>query len=243
MSEGAAAAAIVVDIEGTTTPIGFVYDVLFPYARMHLDGFLARRGGEEAVSEDLRALRREHAAEAAAGGEDPPAWETGEGTLAPAAAYLRWLMDRDRKSTALKALQGRIWEEGFRAGELRASVYADVLPAFRRWHARGAGPWIFSSGSVLAQRLLFAHTEHGDLTPLIAGYFDTTTGPKKDAATYARIAAAVRHAPAAIRFVSDVIAELDGARAAGLRTTLCVREAPAPPDSRHPAVDSFDGLD
>ena len=151
-------------------------------------------------------------------------------------------MDRDRKSTGLKSLQGRIWEGGFRAGALRAHVYPDVRPALERWRGQGRRVAIFSSGSVLAQRLLFAHTTEGDLTPMIDGYFDTTTGPKREAASYARIAAALGAPPAAVMFVSDVAAELDAARAAGLRTALCVREAAVPPASDHPVLRSFGEL-
>jgi enolase-phosphatase E1 len=233
-------AAVVVDIEGTTTPIGFVYDVLFPYARHHLRDFLARRGGEREVGDDLAGLRREHAAEPP--GEGPPVWTDAGDPLDAATAYVHWLMDRDRKSTALKSLQGRIWEEGFRTGELRSEVYADVPPAFHRWHARGRGPWIFSSGSVLAQRLLFGHTRYGDLTPLIRGYFDTTTGPKKEAVTYGRIAAAIGAPPGDVLFVSDVAAELDAARQAGLRTALCVRDGDPPDAGGHDVVRSFAGV-
>ena len=232
----AAAGAVVVDIEGTTTPVTFVHDVLFPYARRELEGFLHRHAADPAVQGDLEMLRREHAAEAGA----PPPWEAPR-SLAPAVAYLRWLMDQDRKSTALKALQGRIWEDGYRSGELRAPVYPDVPPAFRRWQQRRAGPWIFSSGSVLAQRLLFAHTGAGDLTPSIAGYFDTTTGPKKEPPTYTRIAAAIGVRPEGILFVSDVAAEVDAARAAGFRTALCAREE-ALPATAHPVVRSFEEI-
>jgi enolase-phosphatase E1 len=232
---------MVVDIEGTTTPVTFVYDVLFPYARARLGAFLTRRAGEGAIRDDLAQLRREHAAEPAQR-EPPPAWSADQDTLAAATRYLHWLMDRDRKSTALKALQGRMWEEGFRAGELRSEVYPDVPPAFRRWHAQGRGPWIFSSGSVLAQKLLFAHTRDGDLTPLIAGYFDTTTGPKRETPTYARIADAIGRPPAELRFVSDVTAELDAARGAGLQTALCVR-GDEPDAAGHPVIRSFDALE
>lgn len=234
-------AAVVVDIEGTTTPVSFVYDVLFPYARTHLRTFLVRRTEEPAVRADLAGLRREHAAEAG-GADRPPEWKGGDADLDAATRYLDWLMDRDRKSTALKALQGRVWEEGFRSGDLRAEVYDDVPPAFMRWHEAGRGPWIFSSGSVLAQKLLFGHTRHGDLTPLIAGYFDTTTGPKRDTSTYGRIAAAIGAAPADILFVSDVAAELAAARGASLRTALCVREAPPADAGGFPIVRSFDDL-
>jgi enolase-phosphatase E1 len=234
--------AVVVDIEGTTTPVAFVYDVLFPYARERVSTLLARAEEDHAVRDDVALLAREHGADVRAG-EQPPPWSKGDDSLAAAAAYVHWLMDRDRKSTALKSLQGRIWEEGFRAGHLRSEVYDDVPPAFRRWHDRGQGPWIFSSGSVLAQRLLFGHTRQGDLTPLIAGYFDTTTGPKKDAVTYPRIAKAVGAAAPSILFVSDVTAELDAARQAGFRTALCVRGDEPADTGGHPVIRSFDPLD
>jgi enolase-phosphatase E1 len=231
--------AVVVDIEGTTTPVSFVYDVLFPYARRHARSFLARRGHEPEVRADLERLRAEHAAES---GRSDPRWRDDDNPLDAATAYVHRLMDHDRKSTALKALQGRLWEEGYRKGELLSEVYEDVPPAFGRWHAAGTGPWIFSSGSVLAQKLLFGHTRAGDLTPLVRGYFDTTTGPKKEAATYGRIASAVGRPPAGMLFVSDVTAELDAARAAGLRTAWCVREGPPPTEAPHPVIRTFDEL-
>jgi enolase-phosphatase E1 len=242
VTDPAPVSAVVVDIEGTTTPVSFVYDVLFPYARRHVRAFLSRRAQEPEVRADLATLRREHAAEPA-GGERPPAWSDADEPHEAAVPYVEWLIDRDRKSTGLKALQGRLWEEGFRAGELRSEVYDDVPPAFRRWHARGHGPWIFSSGSALAQKLLFGHTRQGDLTALIAGYFDTVTGPKRETPTYARIAAAIGAAPAGVLFVSDVAAELDAARAAGLQTALCVRDGGPPEAPAHPVIRSFDVLD
>jgi enolase-phosphatase E1 len=232
---------VLVDIEGTTTPVAFVYDVLFPYARRNVRAFLERRGDEPVVRADLEALRREHAAERP-DGERPPTWGESDEPLEAATAYVSWLMERDRKSTALKALQGRIWEEGFRSGELRSEVYDDVPAAFRRWHARGQGPWIFSSGSMLAQRLLFAHTRAGDLTPLIRGYFDTTTGAKKDAATYGRIATLIGAPASTVLFVSDTPAELDAARAADLQTAWCVREGEPAHPTPHRMVRSFDAL-
>jgi enolase-phosphatase E1 len=241
VTQPAPVSAVVVDIEGTTTPVSFVYDVLFPYARRHVRAFLSRRAPEPEVRADLATLRREHAAEPP-DGERPPAWSDADEPREAAARYVEWLIDRDRKSTGLKALQGRLWEEGFRAGELRSEVYDDVPPAFRRWHARGHGPWIFSSGSVLAQKLLFGHTRQGDLTPLIAGYFDTVTGPKKETPTYARIAAAIGAAPAGVLFVSDVAAELDAAGAAGLQTAWCVRDGRPPEAPAHPVIRSFDAL-
>ena len=229
---------MLLDVEGTTTAVSFVYDVLFPYARTGLEPYLSAHAGDREVQSDLRALRAERTRETSPGA---PRWDDAD-EIASAIAYAAWLMDRDRKSTALKSLQGRIWEGGFRAGALRAHVYPDVRPAFTRWRDQGRRIAIFSSGSVLAQRLLFAHTTEGDLTPMIDGYFDTTTGPKREGVSYARIAAALGRAPAAVMFVSDVAAELDAARAAGLPTALCVREAAAPPSSDHRVLRSFDEL-
>jgi enolase-phosphatase E1 len=231
-------AAVLLDVEGTTTPVDFVYGVLFPYARARLDDHLARGFDRPAVREDVAALGREHAQEVAAGGM-PPAWDA---TPAAVAAYARWLMDQDRKSTGLKSLQGRIWEEGFRAGDLQGQVYADVPPALARWTAAGRTVAIFSSGSVLAQRLLFSRSNAGDLTPYLRAHFDTTTGPKRAAESYHRIAAVLGADPPRILFVSDVADELDAARAAGLETALCVREGPVPSGPRHRVVRSFDEL-
>jgi enolase-phosphatase E1 len=152
-------------------------------------------------------------------------------------------MERDRKSTGLKSLQGKIWEEGYRAGELKSEVYPDVLPALERWRSRGIDIAIFSSGSVQAQRSLFRHTTAGDLTRFIRAYFDTTTGPKTGPESYTRIAAALDHAPADLLFVSDITAELDAARTAGMRTALCVRAAERPGSAgAHLVVQTFDQL-
>ncbi len=152
-------------------------------------------------------------------------------------------MDRDRKSTALKALQGRIWEAGYRAGELKGKgeVYPDVGPALARWQQAGKRIAIFSSGSVQAQRNLFANTTDGDLSSFLSGYFDTTTGPKREARSYRQIAATLRQEPRDVLFISDVTAELDAARAAGMRTALCVRSAVSPDDAsaNHPRIRSF----
>ena len=226
--------AILLDIEGTTTPIAFVHQVLFPYARARVHDYLEQHVGDPGVRADVALLRAEYAAESSHS-PDLPAWNP--------ETYVYWLMDRDRKSTALKALQGRIWEEGYRAGELRGKgeVYPDVCPALERWHAAGKTIAIFSSGSVQAQRNLFANTTGGDLSPLLSGYFDTTTGPKREADSYRRIAAALRQPANVVLFVSDVSAELDAALAAGMRTALCVRGA-APPSATpadHPRIRSF----
>jgi enolase-phosphatase E1 len=231
-------AAVLLDIEGTTTPIDFVTRVLFPYAREHAREFLVRRASE--VRDDLALLFSEREADERAGQSPPPgrAGSPAE-TIDSAVAYVHWLMDRDRKSTALKALQGRIWEEGYRAGRLRGQVYPDVPRAFERWRAQGRELAIFSSGSVLAQKLLFSRSEAGDLTPRLRAYFDTTTGAKGDPESYRKIATALGRAPAEVLFLSDVDAELDAARAAGMATALCVRAGKAPVTD-HAVVRSFD---
>jgi enolase-phosphatase E1 len=229
--------ALLLDIEGTTTPLDFVARVLFPFARARMGDYLARHLEEPETKDDVRGLRAEHGRDRAAG-RTPPAWaDTPEAT----AAYAEWLMDEDRKATALKTLQGRIWEEGFRSGELQGMVYDDVPRAFARWRRDGRRVAIFSSGSVLAQKLLFGHSNAGDLTAFLSGYYDTTTGPKRDALSYRKIAAELVQDGDAGLFVSDVAEELDAARAAGWGTALCVREGPLP-DTDHRAFRSFDEL-
>ena len=233
--------AILLDIEGTTTPIAFVHQVLFPYARAHLHDYLAQHADDPELRADLALLRREHAAESSQAPLPPPGlppWDP--------EAYVYWLMDHDRKSTGLKSLQGRIWEAGYRSGELKGKgeVYPDVRPAFERWAKAGKQIAIFSSGSVQAQRNLFANTTAGDLSAFLSRYFDTTTGPKREPRSYRQIATALGASPQGVLFVSDVVAELDAAHAAGMRTALCVREADAPDDSptRHPRIHSFTEL-
>jgi enolase-phosphatase E1 len=226
--------AILLDIEGTTTPVEFVHQVLFPYARAHIHDHLDAR--------DVAVLRAEYAAEPPQ--PSLPAWNPAD-DVGAAEAYVRWLMDRDRKSTGLKSLQGRIWEEGYRAGELKGKgeVYPDVRPALARWRKAGKDIAIFSSGSIQAQRDLFANTTEGDLSSFLSGYFDTTTGPKREAGSYRKIAAALRRAPHEVLFVSDVTAELDAAREAGMQTALCERASgSATASNNHARIRSFDEL-
>lgn len=228
--------ALLLDIEGTTTPIAFVYEVLFPFARERLVSACAETPADPPVAAALGLLRKEHARESKRATEDLPEFGTG----APYAAYL---MDRDRKSTGLKRLQGILWEEGYRSGELHGEVFADVAPALEEWRRRGIRMRIFSSGSVLAQRLLFSHCREGDLTSYFEGFHDTTTGPKKEASSYRAIAAAFNLAPERILFLSDVVAELDAAAAAGMTTGLIVRPGnPPAPSADHPTYGSFDKL-
>lgn len=235
--------SVLLDIEGTTTPIEFVYNVLFPYARARMKDFLAQHSSSPDVRADLNALREEHARDQHRGLNPPPLHkDSTEAELESAVVYLHWLMDGDRKSTPLKSLQGKIWEEGYTAGQLRSEIFADVLRAFERWQKANKRTCIFSSGSVLAQKLLFAHTTAGDLTRFIHAYFDTTTGAKVEPESYRRIAKELKQACSEILFVSDVTAELDAAQSAGMETVLCVRPGnrPQPGSHTHRVIHTFD---
>jgi enolase-phosphatase E1 len=209
------------DVEGTTSPVSLVSEQLFPYARRHLEAYLRTQAHE--VREDLALLAEENRGEndAAAPRIDDPA------NVDQARQYLIWLTDRDRKSTALKSLQGKVWKDGYEAGELVGTVFPDVPEALARWAAK-ARVAIYSSGSVEAQRLIFGHSSAGDLTPFLSGYFDTRVGPKTAAASYAAIAAALGVSTDEMLFVSDLLRELNPARQAGCATRLSLREGNAP---------------
>lgn len=231
--------SVLLDIEGTTTPINFVYEVLFPFARLRMHDYLSQHSSADDVQCDLVQLREEHAADLLAG-LNPPALQT---DLESTTEYIYWLMDRDRKSTPLKSLQGKIWLEGYKSDELRSQVFDDVPPALNRWHKQGKQIYIYSSGSVLAQNLLFGHTVAGDLTPLLSGYFDTTIGAKQEVESYRRIAARICQSPETILFVSDVVAELNAASTAGMQCVLSIRSGNHPqPDNIFRPIISFDEL-
>jgi enolase-phosphatase E1 len=231
------------DVEGTTSPISLVYEQLFPYARRHLGSFLRDNVDDPAVRGDLALLAEEYETET-----DPEAPELEAEFASPvnvdeAAVYLNWLMDRDRKSTALKSIQGRIWKSGFLAGELTGTMFPDVPDALRRWN-QTANVAIYSSGSVEAQQLLFRYSSSGDMTPLISAYFDTRVGPKTSPDSYRAIAAAMKVAPEEVLFVSDVLRELDPAHEAGCQTRLSVRAGNQPVDQphEHKAIASFEEI-
>lgn len=213
----ARASVLLLDIEGTTTPIAFVHDHLFPYARHRLGAFLAAHRADPPVLDAIERLRVEHDADVRSGAT-PPSW-TGNDDAA-LVAYLEFLMDRDRKSPGLKALQGLIWEEGYRRGDLHGELFDGVAAAMRRWHAAGKRLAIYSSGSVLAQRLLFSTAPDGDLTAIIEAFFDTAIGAKVDAESYRRIAMALRVAPDEIVFLSDAPGEIAAAESAGLAARI-----------------------
>ncbi len=236
--------AILLDIEGTTTPIDFVFKTLFPYARFRLGKFLRERDSESGVRADIEALRAQHRADSAAN-LDPPGWiDTSTALeLESATAYGLWLMDRDSKCSPLKSLQGKIWQEGYAKGELHGEVYPDMPLAFERWSSQGKIIAIFSSGSVLAQKLLFDSTPAGDLTRFLRAYFDTTIGPKNASESYRKIAETLAVAAPDILFISDVAKELDAAREAGMQTALCVRSEPSSAaPSAHGIIRSFEEI-
>jgi len=194
--------AILTDIEGTTSSIAFVTEVLFPYARVRLPSYVAAHRDQcAAILAEVAAI------------------EPGD----PIATLLRWI-DEDRKATPLKTLQGLIWEGGFTSGAFTSHVYLDALAGLRRWHDAGIALHVYSSGSVFAQKLLFGHSEFGDLTPLFSGWFDTTSGGKRETASYTRIAASIGAAPADILFLSDTPAEIAAARGAGMQALLIARD-------------------
>jgi enolase-phosphatase E1 len=237
-------AVILLDIEGTTTPVAFVTRVLFPYARQHLRSHLEQHAGAAEYETLIERLHDEHA-RALREGEALPAWveKPQPARLAGVADYVDWLMDRDRKSTGLKQLQGMIWEDGYRRGELVADMFSDVRPALERWRTQHRKVGVFSSGSVLAQQLLFRHSSAGDLTGFLQWYFDTNVGPKSDPDSYGRIAAAVGQPAGAVMFLSDVPRELDAARTAGMQVRLVVRPGNTPvPDRDYQVIRSFDEI-
>lgn len=233
---------ILLDIEGTTTPIAFVHDVLFSFARDHVRDFLSANAGREDVRADISLLLDEHATDVSRNSNPPPVADDSD--LGSIAGYVDWLIALDRKSTGLKSLQGKVWQEGYQEGTLKSQVFADVAPALARWRDRGLSINIFSSGSVLAQKLLFAHTEVGDLTRFIDHYFDTNVGKKGDSGSYRRIAEELRLPGEQILFISDVIDELDAASEAGMNVLLSIRPGNTPQDNvkRYPEMDSFDQI-
>jgi len=248
---------MLLDIEGTTTSISFVYDVLFPYARQHVREFLEMHLDDLGVHDTIARLREQHASDVAEGLNPPlfpnSGWPTvrerpsramsAESEINAIVSYVNWLMDRDSKAGSLKSLQGLIWKEGYGKGDVQGHVFRDVPIAFERWRSQGKTIAIFSSGSVLAQKLLFGGTTAGDLTPFINAYFDTTTGPKREPQSYRAIADALELKPEDILFISDVTQELDAAAAAGMKTALSIRPGNHPqPPSNHPSIVSFDEL-
>jgi enolase-phosphatase E1 len=215
---------ILLDIEGTTTPIEFVTQVLFPYASHKLESFLRENFQDPQIQSLIRGLRAQHREDERLA-QQPPVWaeKSVAAELESAIAYSRWLIRKDSKCTALKSLQGKIWQQGYASGELRGQLYPEVPRAFERWRRQRREICVYSSGSVLAQRLLFQTTPFGDLTGYVRDFFDTRIGDKSDSESYKRIAALLDRAPRELLFLSDAGKEVDAARAAGFLTGLCDR--------------------
>jgi enolase-phosphatase E1 len=218
--------AVVVDIEGTTSSIAFVKEQLYPYARRHLPTYAREHAA--AIRDILDEVRRI---------EGNASLDTPQLT----AVLLRW-MDDDRKITPLKALQGLVWQKGFESGALRAPVYEDALRALRQWHEQGLKLYVYSSGSVAAQRLLFSHTEQGDLTALFSGYFDTTTGSKAEPESFRTIAKLIGLPADRILFLSDHTGEIEAARCAGMRAVWVNRDSAPVSGAEPPHIRSFDEI-
>jgi enolase-phosphatase E1 len=221
---------VITDVEGTTTPISFVKAVLFPYSDHALGGFLERNATDPATRAILDDVRAEAGLPA-------------EARIEEYVATLREWIRADRKVTPLKTLQGMIWRDGYQRGEFEAPVYPDAVDALRRWHAAGIRLYVYSSGSVEAQRLLFAHTDHGDLTPLFSGYFDTRIGAKTESDSYRALAAAIGASAGDCLFLSDSALELEAAAAAGMATIQLLRPEDAPTPGRHNQAVSFAEID
>ncbi len=219
--------AIVTDIEGTTSSIAFVHDVLFPYASKSLPGFVRQHAQQAEIAELLEATRIE------AGEADADVERCIE-------ILLQWITD-DIKATPLKALQGHIWEHGYAQGDFTGHIYDDAAQNLSAWHEAGINLYVYSSGSVKAQQLLFGHSDVGDLTPLFTGYFDTHIGPKREVDSYTAIIDHIGIPAAEILFLSDIIEELDAARDAGMQTIQLVRDKATPSDS-HLVAHSFDDI-
>ena len=226
---------VLLDIEGTTSSVSFVYDVMFPFVRRELDRFLEEQWESDSLREACNLIAQD------AGYDSLNAWNSGTPNRQKTCVrdQVMVLMDNDVKATGLKRLQGLVWQHGFESGELKAHLYDDVLAAIREWRQSGISVQIYSSGSVQAQRLFFGHTVAGDLLSLFDGHYDTTVGSKREASSYDAIAQQISRAPQHILFLSDVTAELDAAAEAGMRTGLCRRPGNAPVNEDH-GHDEFD---
>jgi enolase-phosphatase E1 len=220
--------AILTDIEGTTSSLSFVKDVLFPYSKTRLADFVRAHVDDPSVRVQLDEVRRIAGAAL-----------TTEQTIAQ---LLRWI-DEDKKLTPLKALQGVIWETGYRQGDFQGHVYEDAARQLRKWNAAGLRLYTFNSGSVQAQQLLFGFSERGDLTALFSGYFDTAVGHKRETSAYRNIAQQIGLPASDILFLSDVTEELDAARAAGMQTIHLVRDGALEAQAVHRQVRSFDEIE
>ncbi|MFM7653610.1 MAG: acireductone synthase [Vulcanococcus sp.] len=231
---------LLLDIEGTTCPVSFVADVLFPYARQRLRPHLETHGQDPEVAAlvtDALQLWLSDTTPATqqlleSSGAFQPA-DTAAARAAQVVPYLEWLIDHDVKATPLKDLQGRIWREGYASEAIQATLFSDVPDALKRWHQQGLVLAVYSSGSVAAQQLLYGHCQNGDLTALFSHWFDTRSGAKQEAESYRTITTAMDTNPAAVLFISDSLPELEAAASAGLAVLFSDREGNPGRDSGH----------
>jgi len=221
------AQAVITDIEGTTTPLAFVKEVLFPYAYQHLANFLAQHHKDSAAAEQIRKVCQHADAEM---------------TPAEVSDLLQSWIEMDLKIAALKSLQTMVWRGGYESGEIKSLVYPDAVNNLKKWWRIGLPLYVYSSGSVEAQKLLFKYTEHGDLSYLFSGHFDLTAGGKENAESYIKIADTIRLSPQDILFLSDLKNELDAAQEAGMQTLWVVRDGPLPTQTGHRPVRTFDAI-
>jgi len=220
--------AIVTDIEGTTSSISFVHEVLFPYAAKHMGGFVRSQRHQPEVAAQLDEVAR--------------LGELDVQDVEAQIALLSQWMAEDRKITPLKALQGMIWKYGYEQGHFKGHVYPDAVDRLREWHDQGLRLYVYSSGSVQAQKLIFGYTEFGDLTPLFSGYFDTNIGGKREVESYRNILAELDLAGHEVLFLSDIQEELNAAQEAGLQVYWLVREGSLPQGAPYPAVSDFTSI-
>jgi enolase-phosphatase E1 len=235
---------ILLDIEGTTTPIDFVYKTLFPYASSRLEPFLREHAREPEIQGLIQELHAQHRSDKRSGLQ-PPGWvdDSDETRLVSCVAYGQWLIARDSKCTPLKSLQGKIWQKGFTDGELRGQVYPDVPIAFDRWRRQKKTICVYSSGSVLAQQLLFRTTPSGDLAASISVFFDTRVGAKTEGESYRKIATSFSQTPQHFLFISDAVKEIEASRSAGMQAILCDRDHRAMESPvTGGVIHSFDGV-
>jgi enolase-phosphatase E1 len=243
MAENDDYSVVLLDIEGTTTPVSFVYEVLFPYAQQKVKNYVEQHWNDPELQSDIDVLVEQAAALSDAADEPGslPDDRSDVDTFRSAVVkYINWQMETDQKTTPLKAIQGRIWRSGYEQGELEAPLFDDVKPALEAWNDRGVPVYIYSSGSVEAQKLLFAHTSDGDLTERLDGYYDTTTGNKKEAGSYTSIAEDIGVAPEQVLFITDNLQEAEAADEAGCRALLSIRPGNAElPENDFDAIESF----
>lgn len=219
--------AIITDIEGTTSRVSFVTEVLFPYAARELPGFIRANLSDAAVAAALDACRA--------------LMQQADATVDAIIARLQQWIAEDQKITPLKALQGMVWQQGYQSGAFRGHLYQDAFTALTQWQQQGIKLYVYSSGSVQAQQLLFRYSDFGDVTPLFSGYFDTRIGAKRDISSYAAILQQLQLPPKQVLFLSDVAAELDAAKVLGIATVQLIRDGQSPSD--HPAVSSFSQIE